>query len=848
MIPARVASIYGRSRARVAALRPWTVGLAMGLLAFCLVGTGSAWFLARDRGELLSRSSANLASSSVIGANFVERTIGTLDVVVSIGLEAYASGELSLDDLGGWLSKRAPGAEQLKALNDHAIAGHDGRIIYAANPGAIGVNVADRPYFTVHRDGKAQGIYIGKPVRSRAAPHRRIVPLSWALRDSRGEFIGVVTVVASWRLYAEVFDRLRTDPDQLVGLLEPEGRVYALDLHHWGDTETEPYHPHFLERLGALPADQPKVQIIGDEIVAQAQVKGFHLRVFTSLPIATVLRPWWMLCYLISGATLAISLGTGLLFGLLQRHFHALRLMVASARTAQERAEAGERAKAQFLAAMSHEIRTPMTGVLGMADLLSAESLEPRQRGYVQAIRTSGRHLLSVINDVLDFSRADADGLVLEHVDFASAQMMEQIRSIMAPQARDRGLTLEFQIDGSVPGTLHGDPTRLRQILVNLIGNGLKFTSQGGVVVGWTCTSEGAGQCRCRLEVRDTGIGIPVERRADLFQAFTQVDLSTTRKYGGSGLGLAICRQLVEAMGGRIGIESEPGKGSLFWFEVTLEESDAPVSEAVAGEVDAIRPLRILVAEDVEINRDLLRAMLGRDGHHVTMVENGQEAVAAVAAQPFDVVLMDMQMPMMDGIEATRRIRTLPTPTGQVPIVALTANVMESEREHCLQAGMDRVLTKPIDWPELSRMLSELAVEAPAATASAGFPEKPQVLMAEPEPRASDLLDRSRIEDLGKITGRDRLQGFLRSALASAENLLAEMTAHRDDQAEIVKIAHRLAGTAPSVGLARIGAIAREIEHRALGGGPIEPSLDVLQEALAATRAELERSGLLTSS
>jgi CheY-like chemotaxis protein len=367
-------------------------------------------------------------------------------------------------------------------------------------------------------------------------------------------------------------------------------------------------------------------------------------------------------------------------------------------------------------------------------------------------------------------------------------------------------------------------------------------------VVGWTCTSEGAGQCRCRLEVRDTGIGIPVERRADLFQAFTQVDLSTTRKYGGSGLGLAICRQLVEAMGGRIGIESEPGKGSLFWFEVTLEESDAPVSEAVAGEVDAIRPLRILVAEDVEINRDLLRAMLGRDGHHVTMVENGQEAVAAVAAQPFDVVLMDMQMPMMDGIEATRRIRTLPTPTGQVPIVALTANVMESEREHCLQAGMDRVLTKPIDWPELSRMLSELAVEAPAATASAGFPEKPQVLMAEPEPRASDLLDRSRIEDLGKITGRDRLQGFLRSALASAENLLAEMTAHRDDQAEIVKIAHRLAGTAPSVGLARIGAIAREIEHRALGGGPIEPSLDVLQEALAATRAELERSGLLTSS
>ncbi|WP_157505588.1 GAF domain-containing hybrid sensor histidine kinase/response regulator [Geminicoccus roseus] len=502
---------------------------------------------------------------------------------------------------------------------------------------------------------------------------------------------------------------------------------------------------------------------------------------------------------------------------------------------ARRKAEEADRAKSMFLAAMSHEIRTPMTGVLGMADLLAEEPLTPKQLQYVGAIRTSGRHLLTVINDILDFSRIDAGGLTLEEIDFSLGEVLEQTRAILAPQAVDRGLRLTFDLDEHSPPVVQGDPTRLRQVLVNLAGNGLKFTSTGGVEVTVRCTQPDSEHVNCRFEVRDTGIGIPEDRQGELFCAFTQADRSTTRRFGGSGLGLAICRQLVEAMGGRIGLESKPGQGSVFWFDLPFRIGHgASVTETAERAPSSIPPMRVLVAEDVEVNRNLLEAVLTRHGHQVSFALDGAEAVSRVLEQPFDVVLMDVQMPVLDGIEATRRIRALSSPVAAVPIVALTANVMEEERQRCMAAGMNQVLTKPVTWPDLFRTLAMFTRNGAQVAAPSSRPE-PVV----------DLIDRTRLDSLRAMAGEAKFMLFVQNAMNSAVALFAEMLDLRDEPAELAKSAHRLAGSAPSFGLVRIGVLAREIEQRSVERQALDGLIDQLGLALSKTREELVRLGIL---
>ncbi|WP_051329189.1 ATP-binding protein [Geminicoccus roseus] len=837
----------GSIRARFAAMRSWMVGLLAGLLTLAIVGAGGLWLVARDRAEVLQSTRTELGAISLAGAGFVERALGTLDIVVSMGLEEYADGQMSLGELSAWLRRQSGHADQLDSIGVHVIIDASGKVLHASDPSLVGMDLSDRRYFDAHLSDKPPRMFIDEPLISRGQPPRRIVPISWAIRNQQNELVGVVAIVASWQLYADVFAELRTRPDQIVGLIGSNDRVYALDAVHWTDTRVDPPRPAFLDVMEAGAGGRSARQIVGDDVVVWADVPDLALRVVTATPLATALRSWWWRCYIVAGVVLAVSLSAGILIRLLHRNVQALWAAAADARAAQARAEAGDRAKAQFLAAMSHEIRTPMTGVLGMADLLASEDLQPRHKAYVNSIRTSGRHLLSVINDVLDFSRGGAGGLVVENIPFSMEQMLEQTQSIMAPQARERGLTLRFPEEPGEADLLQGDPTRLRQILVNLIGNGLKFTSEGGVTVRHQGSLDEDGRFWCRFEVQDSGIGIPPDRQRELFQAFTQADLSTTRKYGGSGLGLAICRQLVEAMGGRIGVESAAGQGSTFWFEVPLEKATAPLAPTAQAAHVRSRPLRILVAEDVEINRDLLRATLGREGHEIVTVENGEEAVARAAEQPFDVVLMDVQMPVMDGIEATRRIRALPPPSGQVPILALTANVMDTERQRCLQAGMNQVLTKPVVWPDLFHALSAFGAAAPAEVAT---PEPPEAAGSAPlaPPSAAGLLDQARIAGLGKMAGPAKLAQFLGSAMKSAEDLLLELEGVREQPAEVARVAHRMAGTAPSFGLERIGTIAREVELLALAGEEFGPMITGLRDAVTATRAELEASGLLAPS
>ncbi|MBL8836866.1 MAG: response regulator [Alphaproteobacteria bacterium] len=711
-------------------------------------------------------------------------------------------------------------------------------------------NLSDRDHFVHFRDSDDQGVFVGTPNRNHVTG-RWTLFLARRARGPNGEFLGLFIAVLTLDYFVDFYRDITASDGRAIGLFRSDGTVLA----------RYPEDPAMIGRN--IAGTSPVLQALGAgapisnhwmtgnfdglrRFVSGRRMRNYPIVVSAAVSEAAALAAWRGGALVIATGALAALSGIGLLFvlvrrqvSLLSRSERALQSQVVDLRDAQARLEAqgaalalamqdaanardaadrANRSKSDFLANMSHEIRTPINGVLGNLDLLRDSALSAEQRRFADDARESGRILLHLVNDILDLSKLEAGRMTLEAIDFDLERTLDTAVRVLRPKANEKGIALTLDVAENARLALRGDPSRLRQIVINLVGNAVKFTERGAVTVRAEAQGRDGSATAIAISVSDTGIGMSGAARERLFLKFSQADESTPRRFGGTGLGLAISRQLVELMGGEIGVESEPGRGSTFRFVLRLcDAAGGPHAERatdLSPPATLQRPCRVLLAEDNAINQRIAVALLERAGHRVDHAANGREAVRMALAGGYDVILMDIQMPELDGVAATALIREAERGTKRrVPIVALTAHAMQGVREEYLAAGMDDYVGKPFDNARLLRTVERWAggpahPEPPArvhsiADAITDFDDA-QLAMLEPALPVADF--------------RGLIDSFLAGNEARLRGLQAALAAN--DLPALGREAHDLVGTAGNFGAKRLQDLARQLAAACRAAAP----------------------------